>query len=261
MATPSVIVLRTPGTNCDEETAHAFQLAGASTSRVHVEELVRNRNLLQEFQILCIPGGFSYGDDLGAGRIAAARLRHHLLDALIEFQTHDRLVLGICNGFQILIASGLFFQPSANEASANRLATLAANASGKYEDRWVRLESASSTCVFTRGIDSLYLPVAHAEGRFVIRDQAAREILVDQDQIALTYAAKYGAECVAYPDNPNGSADDVASICDATGRVCGLMPHPERYVDRIQHPRWTRLDLPNEGDGLRLFRNAVDYFT
>jgi phosphoribosylformylglycinamidine synthase len=249
---PKALILRAPGTNCDEETAHAFELAGAPSSRVHVNELLETPHLLAEYQILCFPGGFSYGDDVAAGRILGNQLRHHLGPALAQFRDDGKLVLGICNGFQILIKSGLLLPL---DEAGGALATLTWNESGRYLDRWVNLEVVSDKSPFFTGIAQMYLPVAHAEGKFVPRDAAALKQLETNGQLILRYAAD---------DNPNGATGNVAGICDATGRICGVMPHPERHLFRTQHPRWTRTagdaaaDEP--GEGLRVFQNAVRFF-
>jgi phosphoribosylformylglycinamidine synthase len=281
MAQPRVLILRAPGTNCDMETAFAFERAGAKTERWHINRLLENAGLVGDFQILCIPGGFSYGDDVAAGRILANQIQHHLADRLAEFKAADRLILGICNGFQVLIKSGVLLE---NDPAQGPAATLTWNDSGKFEDRWVRLGVQGERCVFLRGIEAMELPVAHAEGKFVTRDPAVLKTLADGEQLVLKYlplsaeAEKgTGPVCakhppgragkldlspfpVPYPDNPNGSQADVAGICDTTGRVLGLMPHPERHIDPTQHPRWTRGEARDPGDGFQVFRNAVEYF-
>lgn len=265
---PRALILRAPGTNCDVESAFAFQRAGAQAERLHINRLLEQPSLLAEFQILCLPGGFSYGDDLGAGRILGNQIRHHLFDWLHEFKAAGKLILGICNGFQILTKSGILLEstsPAAATGAPQILgppATLTMNVSGKFEDRWVRLRVASNRCVFFAGIESMYLPVAHAEGRFVCRDAEVLSGLESNGQLMLKYARLDGDAdgAVPYPDNPNGAMADVAGVCDATGRVCGLMPHPERFIDPTQHPRWTRQPQLAEGDGLQVFRNAVEYF-
>jgi phosphoribosylformylglycinamidine synthase I len=269
---PRVLVLRAPGTNCDEESAHAFSLAGGVPERWHVNRLLESPARLAEFQILCLPGGFSYGDDIAAGRILGNQIEHHLADRLREFRDAGKLIIGICNGCQILLKTELLV---AKDASGPQ-ATLATNDSGKYEDRWVRLvvpksNDGSSKCVFLSGIESLELPVAHGEGRFVPRDEKVLESLRANGQLVLKYAplnsqpSTLNSQPVPYPANPNGAIDDVAGICDTTGRVFGLMPHPERFVDPTQHPNWTRgpnRDLSREvGEGLRVFQNAVRYFS
>lgn len=259
MAVPRILILRAPGTNCDRETAFAFERAGGRCEAVHIERLLGEPGLLSQFQVLCLPGGFSYGDDIAAGRILANQLRHHLAEVLREFQAAGRLILGICNGFQILIKSGLLLPDEAAGAPA----TLTWNVVGKFEARWVRLAVASTPCVFLRGIESMYLPIAHAEGQFCTRDAAVLERLRAAGQLALRYtdeSRRAADQPLSFPDNPNGSQLNVAGVCDETGRVFGLMPHPERHIDPTHHPRWTRGEAGAEGDGLALFRNAVGYF-
>ncbi len=255
---PRVLILRAPGTNCDVETAYAFERAGGQAESLHVNRLLENPRLLESFQIFCVPGGFSYGDDIAAGRIFGNQIRHHLAEPLQDFRAAGKLVLGICNGLQVLAKSGLLFEQT--DATAPP-ATLAWNDSGRYEDRWVHLVTSGSNCVFFRGIESMYLPIAHAEGKFVARDAETLTALEGRGQLPLRYATAQQLEPTnEYPANPNGSMAAVAAVCDTSGRVCGLMPHPERYIDRTQHPRWTRGEGADEGDGLRVFRNAVSYF-
>lgn len=257
MATPRVLILRAPGTNCDGETAFAFHQSGAESDVIHINRLRENPALTRQYQVLCIPGGFSYGDDVAAGRILANQLRHHLADAIAEFKEAGKLVLGICNGFQVLIKSGMLLQ---TEGAA--VATLTWNDSRKFEDRWVDLAVASSQSVFLRGIESMYLPIAHAEGKFVVREERQLQQLNAEGQLVLRYASQQGewSGPLAFPENPNGSVANVAGISDDSGRIFGLMPHPERYIDRTQHPRWTRGEGRDPGDGLQVFRNAVQFF-
>ena len=262
---PRVLVLRAPGTNCDRETAYAFELAGAQADAVHLNRLLENPKLADAYQILCIPGGFSYGDDICAGRIFGNQMRHHLYDTLQAFKAAGKLLLGICNGFQVLMKSGVLLPDTA----ALPLATLTLNQSGKYEDRWVNLQTRGSKSVFLAGIEQMYLPVAHAEGQFCANNSATLSALGEQQQLCLRYTALDITSStpatieapVPYPANPNGAQQNVAGICDDTGRVLGLMPHPERHIDPTHHPRWTRqASLPAAGDGLALFVNAVRYF-
>jgi len=299
MAKPRVLILRAPGTNCDIETAYAFEKAGAVTDRIHIRRLLEQPATIRSYQILCVPGGFSYGDDVAAGKILAVQLRHHLLHVLEEFHQADKLILGICNGFQVLLKTGLIVPP---DESGKPWATLTWNESARYEDRWVHLEVASDRCVFLRGIERLQLPIAHAEGRFVVRQASGLDRLAQAGQIALKYAlpmelkrmarqenaasrqsveaaqmatrclggaslsalesavAKANDQRLPYPWNPNGSMGNIAGVCDRTGRVLGLMPHPERFIDPTHHPRWTRGEWHDPPDGLRLFMNAVSYF-
>jgi phosphoribosylformylglycinamidine synthase len=260
MTQPRVLILRAPGTNCDKETAYAFGRAGALTELVHVNRLLESPRLLDQYQVLCLPGGFSYGDDVGAGRILATQIQHHLAEALQAFKAAGKLILGICNGFQVLIKSGVLLPPDGQGPQA----TLTWNDCGRFEDRWVRLGVTGTKCVFLAGIEAMYLPVAHAEGKFMARTREVLAGLESAGQLVLRYRPLLdGQACgdaVPYPDNPNGSMADAAGICDATGRVFGLMPHPERHIDPTQHPRWTRGEAAPVGDGLQVFRNAVEYF-
>ncbi len=265
MPSPRVLILRAPGTNCDEETAFAFEKAGAIAERIHVNRLAENPALKDRYQVLCIPGGFSYGDDIAAGRILATRLREHLAELVDTFVhgTGDRLVLGICNGMQVLMRLGVLTE---GVGEADRApATLTWNNHGRFEDRWVHLAVDESPCVFLREIKHMYLPMAHAEGKFVAENAEVLEQLRGQGRLAIRYAEGeqrgVQSETLPFPHNPNGADANVAGVCDATGRVFGLMPHPERHIDPLQHPCWTRRDeQPAEGDGLAMFRNAVQWF-
>jgi phosphoribosylformylglycinamidine synthase len=255
MGRPRALILRAPGANCDEETQFAFQQAGALAERVHIQELRERPNLLLHYQILAIPGGFTYGDDVAAGKILASQLRHYLSDALRQFRDRERLILGVCNGFQAILKAGLLLPPDED----GPLATLAHNESGKFEDRWVHLEALPDRSPFLKGYTRLYLPVAHGEGRFTVREPWILQGLEQTGQVVLRYVSASGGPA-SYPENANGSQGGVAGICDASGRVLGLMPHPERHTLPTHHPQWTRLGLAPEGDGLRLFRNAVEFF-
>ncbi len=250
---PRILVLRAAGTNCDVETAHAFELAGGDADRLHVNRVAEKPSVLDQYQILVIPGGFTYGDDVAAGKVLANELTTRLGEPLGRFVERGSLVLGICNGFQVLLKAGLL--PGRDDTAP--AFTLADNLSGRYEDRWVYLAPASPQCVFTSGMESpVYLPVAHGEGRFTATDPGRLDDLERQGQVAFRYiSASAGAP--DYPENPNGSDRDIAGICDASGRVLGLMPHPERHVDPTQHPQWTRLGRAEVGEGLAIFRNAV----
>jgi phosphoribosylformylglycinamidine synthase subunit PurQ / glutaminase len=248
-------VLRAPGTNCDEETAAAWQRAGAEAVTWHINRLIEKQAGLDGFQILTIPGGFSYGDDLGAGRILAARLRMVVGERLRRFHERGGLILGICNGFQVLVRAGLL--PG---GPSHCPTTLAPNDSGRFEDRWVRLQPRPGLSPFVTFDDPIELPVAHGEGRYLTSDPAHPQLLEQTGQVVLQYADQEGRPTQDYPANPNGSAHAIAGVCDPTGRVFGLMPHPERHIDPWHHPRWTRQGAcrPADGDGLRIFRGALD---
>ena len=267
MAKPNVLILRAPGTNCDQETAFAFEKAGAATELLHVNRLLENPALFKRFQILCIPGGFSYGDDVAAGRILANQMEHHLAEEMARFKDDDKLILGICNGFQVLLKSGVLLQPITDQSTQRRAAaTLTWNDSARFDDRWVELAVDGHKCVFLKDIQRMYLPVAHAEGKFVARDADALARLEADGQLVLRYRPLDGAvkgglsDAVPYPDNPNGSQSNVAGVCDPSGRVLGLMPHPERHIHCTHHPRWTRRETTTTGDGLQIFTAAVEFF-
>ncbi len=257
MATPKALVLRAAGTNCDRETEYALQQAGFEAQRVHVFRLMENPAALKEYQFMIIPGGFSYGDDVAAGKILANQMLHRLSDALNEFVADGKLVLGICNGFQVMIKAGLLPWADVNPAAANRDATLAWNDCGQFVDRWIHLRADSQKCVFLPHGEVISLPIAHGEGKFVPANDGILSRLREQDQVALRYVDASGSTG-GYPINPNGSIDEIAGICDPSGRVMGLMPHPERFVDVTHHPQWTRGGI-KRADGSIFFRRAFEY--
>jgi len=238
---PKVLILRAAGTNCERETGVAFERTGASVETMHVNRFLDRPETLLEHRVLVIPGGFSYGDDIAAGRVFATELRLRALPAIERLVAEGGLVLGICNGFQVLVRTGLLPGP----VSGGQEATLAHNESHRYIDRWVELDAISERCPFVRPGERYFLPIAHAEGRFVAGD-ATLDRLERMGQVVLRYR-----------DNPNGSLRGIAGVCDVTGRILGLMPHPERHLEPWHHPFWTRAGLAEETDGLRFFRNAV----
>jgi len=247
------IVLRTAGTNCDRETVRALELAGASATRTHLNALAADPARLADAQILALAGGFSYGDYVAAGRVLGALLRHRLFDALQRFVADGGHVIGICNGFQVLVELGLL-QP--DRPASERTIALTDNASARFECRWVTLRCEESAVAWLEPGALLPVPVAHAEGRLVVRDDEALAELRANKQVVLTYVAHDGG-VAGYPDDPNGSVAGIAGLCDPTGRVLGLMPHPERNVTPSHHPRWTRLPAREEGEGLAFFRGLV----
>ncbi|MFH1442254.1 MAG: phosphoribosylformylglycinamidine synthase I [Candidatus Omnitrophota bacterium] len=269
MNSPKVCILRTAGTNCDKETAFAFVKAQAQAELVHVNQLIGKEKKLDDYHILAIPGGFSYGDDLGAGKILANELRFKLIDSLNKFINDGKLIIGICNGFQILVKSGLL----PGNMDFKQQASLIINDSGKFEARWSYLrktkdERRKTNCVWAKDLpEVIYLPVAHGEGKFVVENNAVLEKMKNNGQIVFQYCGQNG-ELSGYPDNPNGSIDNIAGICDETGRILGLMPHPERHIDVRQHPRWldgqrsTKYEVRstnNDSDGFLIFKNGVEY--
>ena len=231
-----VCMVRGPGTNCDMETGFAFKLAGAEVRDVHIFRLRENPSILRDYQILVFPGGFTYGDYLGAGTVFSFEIRKFLYDEVRNFIEKGGLVLGICNGFQILVRSGLI--PGWEE----RAITLGFNRQGRFIDRWVELEVVNEETPFLRGIETLRVPIAHAEGRLSVRDENVRRRLWDGKHVALVYK-----------ENPNGSVDDIAGLVDTTGRVLGLMPHPERNIFFHHTERG--------GEGIKVFENAVRFFS
>lgn len=255
-----VLVLRTAGTNCDKETVFAFEDAGARVDLVHINKLFNKEKKLSDYHILALPGGFSYGDDISAGRILANELRLKLGSDLKKFIADGKLIIGICNGFQILVKAGLL--PALTEeggAKAVQQATLMTNDSGKFEDRWTYLK-VSGRSPWVKDVNNIvYFPVAHGEGKFIAKNENILQAIKDNGQVVFRYCAKDGRK-PDYPDNPNGAEDDIAGITDPTGRVLGLMPHPERHYLFTQHPFWTRLDKEGRyGDGAKIFQNGVNY--
>jgi len=241
---PRALIIRTAGTNCDRELNHAFKLAGAVPQTIHLNRLIEEPDLMNRFELVAVPGGFSYGDDIAAGRIFANRMHRALFDSFRAAIDRGTAIIGICNGFQVLVKMGLLPDPD----ESRQTATLAANRSGRFIDRWVRLEASDdSACVWTRSLGRFDLPIAHGEGRFVAESPEALDRWTRCGQIALRYAAD---------DNPNGSTSNIAGVCDPSGLVLGLMPHPERHVHPTHHPRWSSGHRPDPA-GLRLIANAV----
>ena len=262
------IVISGNGTNCEMEMAHACRLAGADeVDIVHISDLIYGVKRLDNYHFLNLPGGFLDGDDLGAAQAGANRFRYatvrgsgeRLLEQLLRFINAGKLVFGICNGFQLMVKLGLL--PGFDGRYTEREVTLTYNDSGRFEDRWACLRvNSHSPCVLTKGIDRLYLPVRHGEGKFIARDASVLKRLHTDGLVVLQYTQAASDEpTMEYPWNPNGSTDAIAGICDPTGRLFGLMPHPEAYLHYTNHPRWTREKLPEEGQGLILFKNAVNF--
>tara|TARA_Y100001933_G_C19014437_1_gene570729 strand:+ start:16896 stop:17732 length:837 start_codon:yes stop_codon:yes gene_type:complete len=252
MDKPRCLIVRTAGTNCDMELAHAFELAGASAQKLHINELIANPALIGDFELIGFPGGFSYGDDIAAGRILANRLRHKLMDQLLAAADRGVPMIGICNGFQVMVKLGLLPDPHAGTQTA----TLADNESGRFTTKWVNMTVPAETCcVWTKGLTELDLPIAHAEGRFVPQSDEALARWNDNGQIAIKYAAD---------NNPNGSTADIAGVCDPSGLILGLMPHPERWIHITNHPHWQRKGEAFKSQtpaGLKMFQNVVEHVT
>ena len=257
-----VIILRAAGTNCDEETARAFAMVGAEPELVHVNVLKKKKSVLDKYHILALPGGFTYGDDVASGKVLANELRSSLKDQFSKFVSEGKPVIGICNGFQVLVKMGLL--PGLTGPEKFRVeGSLSLNDSGRFVDKWVYLKSEDqgAKCVWTYGLpDIIYMPIAHAEGKFIPKDKRTLKKLNDNGQVVFRYAAPPGTGPVS-PYNPNGSVDDIAGICDPSGRVLGMMPHPERHITYLQHPRWRRYEEDRSlmGIGLEIFKNGVKF--
>lgn len=255
MKKAKALILRTAGTNCELETANAFTMAEAVPTLAHVREVRSGKVRLLDFDILAVPGGFSYGDDVAAGRIMANELKRHFAD-LRQFVRSGRPVLGICNGFQVLVKAGILPQNKSGE----QLASLTSNDSARFEARWTRLRiNTQSHCLFLKDLpEMIELPVAHGEGKFVVKSPKVLEDLKRTNAIALQYVNEEG-NLNGYPFNPNGSIFNIAGVCNPEGNCLGLMPHPERFITRYQHPNWTRQTFAKEGIGLEMLRNAVKH--
>ncbi|UCE58784.1 MAG: phosphoribosylformylglycinamidine synthase I [Phycisphaerales bacterium] len=256
-----VLVLRTAGINCDEEVVHAWQKAGAKPTLLHVNAVADKPSMLEDFRIVTIPGGFSYGDDIAAGTILAQRIMQDLLQPMKELVERGGGILGICNGFQVLVKTGLL---PGGDAGRDKV-TVTFNDSAKFEARWVRLEVGTDHCPFLTPAEDrgqqeyLEMPVEHAEGKVVTASEAVLDKLGHAGQIAVRYVDGDGSYD-RYPANPNGSVGGIAGLCDPTGRIFGLMPHPDRHFEHTHHPQWTRRNPQGPPNGLTVFQNAVRYW-
>jgi phosphoribosylformylglycinamidine (FGAM) synthase-like amidotransferase family enzyme len=263
---PKAIVITGNGTNCEREAAEACRLGGFDASISHISEILSGEVTLDDFHFLNLTGGFLDGDDLGSAMVQANRLKYAVVqgsgervsDQLDRFIEKGKPILGVCNGFQLMVKMGLL---PGMDGSRRRTATLTFNDSGRFEDRWVNLlVDPSSPCVFTRGMDRVTLPVRHGEGKFVVRDGEVLEEMRSKNLLTVRYMdPSTGRPTMEYPHNPNGSVDSIAGICSTSGLLFGLMPHPEGFLHRVNHPRWTRKPLPEEGAGVAFFRNASQY--
>lgn len=256
---PKTIILYTDGINTDYETKYAMEQAGAEAEIVHLNDLINKDKKLDDYQIMFIPGGFSYGDDVMSGKIFAKMLINHVQEDLQKFIAADKLAIGICNGFQISVRLGLL--PFRAIGVEQPEVALFENASGHHEDHWVKLKVNKTNSVFLRGLEGMTIevPVAHGEGRFVASAESMQK-LQDNNQIALQYVDQDGNTTQEYPHNPNGSTNAIAGICDETGRIFGMMPHPERFCKITNHPNWHSFP-DRKPDGMLILENAVNYFT
>lgn len=264
----SALVVTGHGINCENETKFALELAGFQKVDLgHLNFIVSGDVKIDEYEMIVFPGGFLDGDDLGAAQACVNRIKcsvvdgERLLEKVIRFVDNGKLILGICNGFQLLVKLGLL--PALGADYSQRNFSLTGNDSGRFEDRWVHLTvDPKSPCVFTRDMTRVYLPVRHGEGKIVALNESVLNDVIANGQATLYYTTPDSAEpTMRYPWNPNGSSLSIAGLCDPTGRVFGLMPHPECYIHRTHHPRWTRENLPEDGDGLAIFRNAATFLS
>lgn len=248
MVRPKALVLRTAGTNCDGETMHALRIAGAEPDTLHVTELLRDKKKLSQYQILVVPGGFSYGDDVAAGKILANELKFKLGPELKEFVARKKIVIGVCNGFQVLVKAG--FLPAVEGLDFSQDATLTQNDSGRFQCEWVPMKREKSKAAWLKEMPARFeLPIAHGEGKFVAKSGAALKELEKKGQVVFRYEG----------NNPNGSQNKIAGVCNAAGNVVGLMPHPERYVTHYQNPSWTRHSPEAKTPGYLFWKSAVNY--
>ncbi|MEO7425262.1 MAG: phosphoribosylformylglycinamidine synthase subunit PurQ [Fibrobacteria bacterium] len=276
MGKPRIAVITGYGINSDNELAHCFALAGGDPRRVHINDLIARKPALSEFDIIAVPGGFSFGDHIASGRVFANKLKHSLAEDLRKAADRKIPMIGICNGFQVLVKLGIL--PGAGAAGSGvgradtidsdavftQTTTLTYNDSGRFEDRWCHLSvDAASKSIWTRGIERIYLPIRHGEGKFIPKDAETLAALKANGQIGLRYCTAEGADPgqgqAAYPANPNGSIDHIAGVGSANGLIFGLMPHPEAHMLATNHPQWQKLGLKGEGEGVRIFRNAVEF--
>lgn len=265
MAQIKALVITGFGTNCEREMAHACRMAGSLADIVHISDVLGGTCQISDYHFLNLPGGFLDGDDLGSAQVESVRLKHArvhstgrtLFQEIESFVNRGMLILGVCNGFQALVKSGIL----PGNPLGRRRVSLTFNDSAKFEDRWVRLKvNPYSPCVFTRGMQSLMVPVRHGEGKFVTDSEDTLSEISRENLITVQYADEHMNPCMDYPENPNGSVSAIAGICDRSGRIFGLMPHPEAYIHPTNHPAWTRLgNLPEQSEGMAIFENAVAF--
>ncbi len=263
---PKTAIITGYGINCEEETAKCFEWSGAETEIIHVNDFIEGTKTLADYQILAFPGGFSYGDDTGSGNAIANKIRNNLNEEILKFAQEDKLIIGICNGFQVLANLGLL---PATKKYGERQAALMHNNTAIFECRWVHLKTHSSNCIWTKGIEKIHLPIAHGEGNFYC-DQNTLKKMKETDQIVFRYTKENGSPADGkFPFNPNGSMEDIAGICDPSGRIFGMMPHPERFNSFENEEGWELKKekliregkpIPKKGEGLKIFENAVKYF-
>lgn len=264
---PKVLVITGYGINCEEETAKCFQWSGAEAEIVHINDIISGHKKISDYQIMAFPGGFSYGDDTGSGNALANKIRNNFNENILKFAREDKLIIGICNGFQILTNLGLL--PATDNNFGERQSALMHNTTTRFECRWIYVKNTSSKCVWTKDVNMLHLPIAHGEGNFYTKEETLQKMKY-QDQIVFKYIKEDGSAANnEFPFNPNGSMEDIAGICDPSGRIFGLMPHPERFNSFENEEGWelekeklirAGQPIPKKGKGLKIFENAVSYF-
>lgn len=251
-----VLVLTGYGINAEKELAYAFKLAGGIPDIVHLEDVISNKNILKKYQILAFPGGFTFGDHISCGKVFGNIIKSELINNIIDFVNKDRLIIAICNGFQIITKLGLVPDFDDNH---EQVASLVENDSGHFENRWVWLKIEKNNSPWLKNIDKLYIPVRHGEGKFIVKDSNILNKLAQNNQIAMKYFNP-NSNKVEYPYNPNGSMGNIAGIINKKGNVLGLMPHPEAYIFKENHPRWNENDFNKSEMGLNIFVNGINYF-
>lgn len=264
---PKALIITGYGINCEEETAYVFNQSGAQAEIVHVNDIIDGHKKLSDYQIMAFPGGFSYADDTGSGNAIANKMKNNIKDDILAFAQEDKLIIGICNGFQMIANLGLL--ATNNEEYGERKVALMHNATARHECRWVNMKMVSDKCVWTRGIDKLHVPVSHGEGNFYT-DNKTLDQIKNNDQIVFKYISQDGSPANGkFPINPNGAMEDIAGICDHTGRIFGLMPHPERNHKFTNEDGWELekekliregREIPEKGEGMKIFENAVGWF-
>ncbi len=264
---PKVIVITGYGINSEEETARAFEVSGGEADIVHINDIISGDKKLTDYQIVAFPGGFSYGDDTGSGNAIANKMFNNIQEDILKFAQADKLIIGICNGFQMITNLGLV--PAVNGDYGIRQAALMHNSTARYQCRWIWMKNTSQKCIWTKDVEMLHATVAHGEGNFYAEPEVMEKIK-SQDQIAFKYVNEDGSPANGiFPVNPNGAMEDIAAVCDPSGRIMGIMPHPERFFTFTNEDGWelkkekllrAGLPLPEEGDGLKIFRNGIRYF-
>lgn len=272
---PKVLVITGYGINCEEETAKCFNWSGANAEIIHINDVINGNKKIKDYQIMAFPGGFAYGDDTGSGNALANKIKNNLNDDILKFAQEDKLIIGICNGMQMLANLGLI--PATDLKYGERQAALMHNLTARLECRWIYVKNNSKKCVWTRDIEMLHLPIAHGEGNFYT-EKSTLEKMQKADQIVFKYVKEDGSPAAnEYPFNPNGAMEDIAGVCDPSGRIFALMPHPERFNSFTNEEGWelkkeklireqatkspNSIILPTKGEGLKVFENAVKYFS